>query len=130
MIDTVGNKGTISAKLKDRSMPRVNYEIGVEIQLSSSGLTKIIKLTPYYLLINNTDVIHDEALRFRYLILKNNLFLVVLSSFWRSKRSWMIKIDQIRNKKRRVNLWNQKRSYHFGRRPTMLPITKKFKSEL
>jgi hypothetical protein len=51
-IDAVGNNGTIVSKSKQTEK---NYEIGVDIQLSSSGLTKIIKLSPYYLLINNTD---------------------------------------------------------------------------
>jgi hypothetical protein len=51
-IDAVGNNGTIVSKSKEDEK---NYEIGVDIQLSSSGLTKIIKLSPYYLLINKTD---------------------------------------------------------------------------
>jgi hypothetical protein len=51
-IDAVGNNGTVVSRSKETEK---NYEIGVDIQLSSSGLTKIIKLSPYYLLINNTD---------------------------------------------------------------------------
>jgi hypothetical protein len=43
-------------KLAEEKYNDKYYEIGVDIQLSSTGLTKIIKLTPYYLLINNTDV--------------------------------------------------------------------------
>lgn len=51
-IDAVGNNGTVVSKCKENEK---NYEIGVDIQLSSSGLTKIIKLSPYYLLVNNTS---------------------------------------------------------------------------
>lgn len=56
LIDTAGNKGTISSasRSKDRTRAK-NYEMGVDIQLSQTGLTKVIKLTPYYLIINNTD---------------------------------------------------------------------------
>lgn len=53
MIDTAGNKGTICS----RSRKNTSYEIGVEISLSTIGLTKIIKLMPYYLLVNKTEVL-------------------------------------------------------------------------
>lgn len=52
LIDTAGNKGTICARSRSQKI----YEIGVDISLSTTGLTKIIKLTPYYLLVNNTEV--------------------------------------------------------------------------
>ena len=55
LVDAVGNTGTIICKSKDKQNEKF-YEIGVNIQLSSNNLTKMIKLTPYYLLINNTDV--------------------------------------------------------------------------
>lgn len=55
MVDAVGNNGTITSKSKDKQNGKI-YEIGVSIKLSSNGLTKIIKLTPYYLLVNNTNV--------------------------------------------------------------------------
>ena len=65
-IDTVGNNGTIVSKSKDNEK---NYEIGVDIQLSSSGLTKIIKFCPFYLLINNTKVSIKQIL-YPYLLKK------------------------------------------------------------
>lgn len=52
----MGNNGTITSKSKDKNNGKL-YEIGVDIQLSANGLTKIIKLTPYYILINHTRVI-------------------------------------------------------------------------
>ena len=54
LIDAVGNSGTITSKCKEKQSDKY-CEIGVDIHLSSTGLTKIIKLTPYYLLVNNTD---------------------------------------------------------------------------
>jgi hypothetical protein len=58
LIDAVGNSGTIISKCKDKSTEKY-CEIGVDIHLSSTGLTKIIKLTPYYLLVNSTDFVLD-----------------------------------------------------------------------
>ena len=55
LVDAVGNTGTITSKSTDKQNEKF-YEIGVNIQLSSNNLTKVIKLTPYYLLINTTDV--------------------------------------------------------------------------
>lgn len=54
-IDAIGNNGTVSSMNKNEKL----YQIGVEIKLqkSSNGLTKIIKFTPYYLIINQTNVI-------------------------------------------------------------------------
>jgi hypothetical protein len=54
VIDAVGNNGTIICKSKNQY-----YEIGIDIKLSKSGLTKIIKFVPYYLIINNTDFKFD-----------------------------------------------------------------------
>jgi hypothetical protein len=50
LIDAVGNKGTVVCKSKEKL-----YEIGINIQLSSNNLTKTIKLTPYYMLVNQTE---------------------------------------------------------------------------
>ncbi|CAF0704730.1 unnamed protein product [Brachionus calyciflorus] len=54
-IDAVGNNGTVRSISKDKNGKI--YEIGVDISLqkSSNGLTKILKLTPYYILINDTQ---------------------------------------------------------------------------
>jgi hypothetical protein len=54
LIDAVGNKGTVVCKSKEKI-----YEIGIDIQLSSNNLTKIIKLTPYYMLVNKTEFVID-----------------------------------------------------------------------
>ena len=58
LIDVVGNNGTIASKFKNKSDEKY-YEIGIDIKLSSTGLTKIIKLTPYYLLFNHTSYVLD-----------------------------------------------------------------------
>ena len=58
LIDAVGNSGTIISKCRDKSSEKY-CEMGVDIHLSSTGLTKIIKITPYYLLVNNTDFVLD-----------------------------------------------------------------------
>lgn len=52
-LDTVGSSGTITCKNKASG----TYEIGVNIRLSSSGLTKIVTFTPYYMLINTSELI-------------------------------------------------------------------------
>lgn len=51
LIDAVGNTGTITCKSKSKS-----YEISINIKLSVGGLSKIITLTPYFLLINQLNV--------------------------------------------------------------------------
>ena len=56
LVDAVGNSGTVTSHLRDKLGSDKYYEIGVDIQLSANGLTKIIKLTPYFLLINDTKV--------------------------------------------------------------------------
>ena len=58
LIDAVGNSGTIISKCREKQSEKY-CEIGVDIHLSSTGLTKIIKLTPYYLLVNNTGFVLD-----------------------------------------------------------------------
>ena len=58
LIDAVGNKGTVVCKTKDHKKEKY-YEIGVDVQLSSNNLTKIIKLTPYYILVNKTEFVID-----------------------------------------------------------------------
>jgi vacuolar protein sorting-associated protein 13A/C len=54
LVDAVGNKGTVVCKTKEKY-----YEIGVDVQLSSNSFTKIIKLTPYYILVNKTEFVID-----------------------------------------------------------------------
>lgn len=56
LVDAVGNSGTVTSHLRDKFGFEKHYEIGVDVQLSANGLTKIIKLTPYFLLINDTEV--------------------------------------------------------------------------
>jgi vacuolar protein sorting-associated protein 13A/C len=51
IIDTVGSNGAALCSSKDK-----NYEIAVQIKLSDTGLTKIITLTPYFLIVNETNV--------------------------------------------------------------------------
>ena len=58
LIDAVGNKGTIVCKSNAKTKEKY-YEIGVDVQLSSNNLTKIIKFTPYYILVNKTDFVLD-----------------------------------------------------------------------
>lgn len=63
LIDAIGNNGTILCKPLNSSAKNKGqqkfYEIGVDIQLSSNNLTKIIKLSPYYLLVNSTELALD-----------------------------------------------------------------------
>ncbi|XP_060080495.1 intermembrane lipid transfer protein VPS13A-like [Ylistrum balloti] len=49
-LDVVGSSGTVQCKTKTRT-----YEVGVNIVLSQSGLTKICTFTPYYMLLNTAD---------------------------------------------------------------------------
>ncbi|XP_025082324.1 vacuolar protein sorting-associated protein 13C-like [Pomacea canaliculata] len=46
-LDTVGSSGTVQCRSKTEEA-----EVGVKIYLSSSGLTKVVTFTPYYLLLN------------------------------------------------------------------------------
>lgn len=57
LVDAIGNNGTILCKPKSKE--EKFYEIGVDIHLSSNNLTKIIKFTQYYLLVNSTDYVLD-----------------------------------------------------------------------
>ena len=57
VVDAIGNNGTILCK--PAKAKAQFYEIGVDIQLSSNNLTKIIKLSPYYLLVNSTELSLD-----------------------------------------------------------------------
>lgn len=57
LVDAIGNNGTVLCKPKGKE--EKFYEIGVDIHLSSNNLTKIIKFTPYYLLVNSTDYVLD-----------------------------------------------------------------------
>ena len=41
------------------TMCLISFQIGVKISLSSSGLTKIVVFTPYYMLANHAKVGHD-----------------------------------------------------------------------
>ncbi|CAH1789713.1 unnamed protein product [Owenia fusiformis] len=47
-LDTVGSSGIVQCRFM-----RYMYEVGVSISLSSSGLTKIVTFTPYYMLANH-----------------------------------------------------------------------------
>ncbi|XP_033726256.1 vacuolar protein sorting-associated protein 13A-like isoform X3 [Pecten maximus] len=49
-LDVVGSSGTVQCKTKMRT-----FEVGVNIVLSQSGLTKICTFTPYYMLLNTAD---------------------------------------------------------------------------
>lgn len=49
-LDVVGSSGTVQCKTKTRT-----FEVGVNIVLSQSGLTKICTFTPYYMLLNTAD---------------------------------------------------------------------------
>ncbi|XP_060571316.1 intermembrane lipid transfer protein VPS13A-like, partial [Ruditapes philippinarum] len=44
-LDVVGSSGTVQSKNKTRT-----WEVGVSIQLTNSGLTKVVIFTPYYML--------------------------------------------------------------------------------
>ncbi|TGZ65764.1 hypothetical protein CRM22_005684 [Opisthorchis felineus] len=51
-LDTVGSSGRVNCKTKQKW----SYEIGVKIDLSSSGLTKIVTLMPYFMLVNKSGI--------------------------------------------------------------------------
>ncbi|XP_060560724.1 intermembrane lipid transfer protein Vps13-like isoform X2 [Ruditapes philippinarum] len=48
-LDVVGSSGTVQSKNKTRT-----WEVGVSIQLTNSGLTKVVTFTPYYMLVNTS----------------------------------------------------------------------------
>ncbi|KAK2175851.1 hypothetical protein NP493_702g01003 [Ridgeia piscesae] len=50
-LDTVGSSGTVTCKVDGNR----KKEVGINISLSSAGLTKIVTITPYYLLFNHTE---------------------------------------------------------------------------
>ncbi|KAH8859148.1 Vacuolar protein sorting-associated protein 13A [Schistosoma japonicum] len=51
-LDTVGSSGRVHCTTKSK----MSYEIGVKIDLSSSGLTKIVTFMPYFIIINKADI--------------------------------------------------------------------------
>ncbi|XP_070537095.1 intermembrane lipid transfer protein VPS13A-like isoform X2 [Ptychodera flava] len=55
-LDTVGSSGSITCKSKD-----IIYEVGVKIHLSNAALTKVVTLTPMYLVVNHADIILSVA---------------------------------------------------------------------
>jgi len=50
-INAIGSSGNFTAKLGENS-----YKFGVEIRLSQFTLTKLVIVTPYYVLVNETEV--------------------------------------------------------------------------
>ncbi|GAB6032120.1 hypothetical protein CHUAL_010483 [Chamberlinius hualienensis] len=50
-LDTVGSSGAVSCPSKTG----ISTEVGVDIRLSSTGLTKIVVFTPFYLIVNNAS---------------------------------------------------------------------------
>ncbi|KAK7482167.1 hypothetical protein BaRGS_00026632, partial [Batillaria attramentaria] len=50
-MDTVGSSGTVQCKSKSQTA-----EVGVSIVLSSSGLTKIVTFTPFYMFLNKAEI--------------------------------------------------------------------------
>ncbi|XP_052264161.1 intermembrane lipid transfer protein VPS13A-like [Dreissena polymorpha] len=56
-LDVVGSSGTVQSKNRNRF-----WEVGVNIVLSSSGLSKVVTFTPYYMLVNTSpyDMICKE----------------------------------------------------------------------
>lgn len=55
-IDVVGSTGTIICPDGDK-----NFEITIDIKLSTNGFTKIITLTPYYIIINKSELNFEVA---------------------------------------------------------------------
>ncbi|XP_053208525.1 LOW QUALITY PROTEIN: intermembrane lipid transfer protein Vps13-like [Panonychus citri] len=51
-IDAVGNKGNVIAKGKDK----LNYCASIEIELSSFGFTKIVTVSPFYSIVNKSNL--------------------------------------------------------------------------
>ncbi|CAH8503306.1 unnamed protein product [Schistosoma rodhaini] len=51
-LDTVGSSGRVHCTTKSR----MSFEIGVKIDLSSSGLTKIVTFMPYFVIINKANI--------------------------------------------------------------------------
>ncbi|XP_067654011.1 intermembrane lipid transfer protein VPS13A-like isoform X3 [Haliotis asinina] len=49
-LDTVGSSGTVQCKSNKRV-----FEVGVKISLTSSGLTKIVTFTPFYMMLNTAE---------------------------------------------------------------------------
>ncbi|ESO95114.1 hypothetical protein LOTGIDRAFT_160876 [Lottia gigantea] len=53
-LDTVGSSGSVQCK--NKSTGRL-YEVGVNISITSSGLSKIVTFSPFYLLLNTADYV-------------------------------------------------------------------------
>lgn len=51
-LDTVGSSGDVQCKTKTKQI----YTVGVKITLSSGGLTKICTFSPFYMLLNTSEV--------------------------------------------------------------------------
>ncbi|CAH8474501.1 unnamed protein product [Schistosoma turkestanicum] len=51
-LDTVGSSGRVYCTTKSK----MSYQVGVKINLSSSGLTKIVTFMPYFMIINKADI--------------------------------------------------------------------------
>ncbi|KAK8381851.1 hypothetical protein O3P69_015099 [Scylla paramamosain] len=49
-LDVVGSSGSVLCKASNR-----NYQVGVDIQLSNSGLTKIVVFSPFYSILNKAS---------------------------------------------------------------------------
>ena len=60
LIDAMGNNGTIVLGDKNRGK---HIEIGVDIRLSSTGLTKIVYFRPYFMLYNQTEVATETLMK-------------------------------------------------------------------
>ncbi|KAG7176031.1 Vacuolar protein sorting-associated protein 13C-like [Homarus americanus] len=50
-LDVVGSSGSVTCKAPNR-----NYQLGVDIKLGSSGLTKIVIFSPFYKILNNAPI--------------------------------------------------------------------------
>lgn len=88
LIDAVGNNGTIISKCREKTSEKY-CEIGVDIRLSSTGLTKIIKLAPYYLLVNNTDFVLEVVEMSSHSADNLTLMPNTITPFW--PKNYMIK---------------------------------------
>ncbi|CAH8840545.1 unnamed protein product [Trichobilharzia szidati] len=51
-LDTVGSAGRVHCTTKSK----ISYEVGIKINLSSSGLTKIVTFMPYFLIVNKANI--------------------------------------------------------------------------
>lgn len=93
-LDAVGDSGKVTCKTNDGK----KFEFILQIELSRTGLTKLVTLTPKYVIINNTEI----SLSFIENRCKNSLWFVVepgeCKPFWPIDRSGVLVVKPTMSK--------------------------------